>query len=246
MLTLEKIRKQTVTDTIIEQVAERIRAGELRPGDPVPNELQLAEQLGVSRNSVREALKAMQVVGILERSHDGTVVGPRALVAVLHQDLRADLAAKRLDIVHLYEARRYVEGDIAALAAARRTDGDLAELRRQVQAMEASAEVDDFDAYFALDMQFHATVCRVAGNVVFTQIWTLIHELILGARGDWEPLPGLVELSNENHRALVEALAAADPERARATVHETLLRVETLILEGLEAGGGRSSNGRSP
>lgn len=229
---LTKVQRRSVTDTIIDQVAERIRSGQMRPGDVVPNELVLSEQLGVSRSSVREALKAMQVIGMLQRSNNGTVISQDALIAVLHKDLRGDWSSRRLETVHLYEARRFIEGDIAALAALRCTERDLEELEALAASMEALPPAE-FDAYFALDMRFHGALCEVAGNPVFTRIWSLIYELIQAARLALSDVGGLLELSNENHKALLEAIRAGDPDEARRTVHESLTKVETLILESI-------------
>lgn len=232
MQILSKVRRQTVTDTIIEQVAERIREGSLRAGDVVPNELQLAEQLGVGRSSVREALKALQAVGIVDRGPEGTVVSQNARVAVLHQDLRDSLITRQLDFLHLFEARRILEGEITALAAERLDGEGLAELQRLAADMQA-LPAHEFDTYFLLDMRFHHVICEAAANPVFAQVWSLIHQLIQNARQDLHQVPGLVELSNDNHVRLLEALAVRDPERARRTVHEALEAVETLILSNL-------------
>ena len=143
----------SVTDEAIERIKEMIISKELRPGDRLPREADLAERLGLSRSSLREAVRALSLVRILDvRRGDGTYVtsldaslllDALSFVIELHQDR---------SMLDLLEARRLLEADAAALAAQRRAPEHLAELRALIDAMTACAGVDEF---VENDMAFH-------------------------------------------------------------------------------------------
>ena len=229
---LQRVQKRSVADMIIEQLAELIESGRLQAGDRVPAELELSAQLGVSRSSVREAMKALQFMGLVERSNDGTLVTPDAPIRLLSRSLESERAQAAIDIPHLFEARRILEGGIAALAAGRATEQALAQLEGLCRRMEAPGI--DFESYFSLDMRFHNHICELAGNPVLARLWSVIHELLNVGRPAIRQVREIQHYSNLNHARLLEAFRARDPELAREVVDESLKIIEELLLQELE------------
>jgi DNA-binding FadR family transcriptional regulator len=230
---LQRVQRRTVTDLIIDQLAELIETGQLQAGDRVPTENELSIQLGASRGSVREALKALQVIGIVERSNDGTVVTADAAIKLLSRSLSVEHQQRELEIGHLFRARRILESEIAALAAEQVEPVALDELRGLCREMETCR--GDFETYFSLDMRFHNLICGIAGNPVLSQMWSVIHGLLDFGRSEIRTVEGIQEYSNSNHTRLLTAFERKDAPAARALVYESLERIETLLLENLKS-----------
>jgi GntR family transcriptional repressor for pyruvate dehydrogenase complex len=205
----------SVTDEAIDKIKGMIVSGELAPGDRLPREADLAQRLGLSRNSLREAVRALSLIRILDvRQGDGTYVtslDPSLLldaltfVVDLHQD-RSVLA--------LMEARRLLEADAAALAAQRIEPEQLAELRRLLDAMRASSTIEEL---VQNDLAFHRTIADAAGNPVIAKLLDSLSGPTIRARL-WRGITqgGAMDRTIAEHTAIVDALEHRNPEVARA------------------------------
>jgi len=212
-------------DGAVDHIKQLITEGRLRPGDKLPVEKELADLLGVSRNSVREAVRTLTAIRVLQtRQGDGTYVTslrPELLldtlnfVADLHQD------ATVLDFLAV---RRLLEPEATALAASRIEDADLAELSRLLTEAEqyADAAAVDHAGMVANDHAFHSRITRTSGNPVLAGVIANMSGETLRARV-WRglTLDGVAHRTVAEHRAIYEALADHDPDRARlrAAVH---------------------------
>jgi DNA-binding FadR family transcriptional regulator len=207
----------SLTDEAIERIKEMIVSGELRPGDRLPKEADLAERLGLSRNSLREAVRALSFIRVLDVRHgDGTYV------TSLQPEVLLDTVGFVLDfhrddsVLNLLEVRRLLEPPATAMAAVRMTADDLAVLGTLV---ESGAEIADV---VENDLEFHRRIAIGSGNPALA---TLIDSLSAPTRRArrWRGLTqeGAVNRTVEQHRAIHRALVARDPELARswATVH---------------------------
>lgn len=209
-----------LTDEAIEKIKGMIVSGELRPGDRLPREPDLAERLGLSRNSLREAVKALSVIRVLDvRQGDGTYVtslepGPLLDALSFVVDFHRDDT-----VLEFLEVRRILEPAATALAAVRMTREQVDDLRALL------AELGDdpgVDALVANDLEFHRRIAAGSGN-------TVLCSLIDGLSGPttrariWRGLTqeDAVGKTREQHNAIVDAIAAGQPEVARswATVH---------------------------
>lgn len=209
-----------MTDQAILRIKEMIRAGDLKPGDRLPPEKELSESLGLSRSSLREAVKALEVVRVLDvRRGDGTYVtslSPSLLLEALsfvvdvHQDD---------SVLELFEVRRILEPAAAALAAPRMTPADVAHLRELVAQVDSTTSVDEL---VANDIVFHRHIAERAGNAYLTRLLDTLSSSTLRARV-WRGLTqeGSVERTLTEHRAIVDALESGDATLASAqmTVH---------------------------
>src|SRR5947207_15458760 len=209
-----------LTDEAIERIKEMIVSGELRPGDRLPKEADLATRLGLSRNSLREAVRALSLIRVLDVRHgDGTYV------TSLQPEVLLDTVGFIIDfhrddsVLHLLEVRRILEPAATGLAAQRMTDEQLAELGLLVDSNNAATGLDDL---IATDLAFHRQIAVGAGNPALTSLIESLSVPTLRARV-WRGLTqeGAVARTKEQHQAIYRALVAREPELARsqAMVH---------------------------
>lgn len=204
-----------LTDVAIEKIKEMILDGRLKPGDRLPREADLAEQLGVSRGPLREAVRAMSMVRILDvRRGDGTYVTgltPEILLETMgflidfHQDS---------SILDLFEVRRALEPMAAEKAAVRMSDEDVAALLALVDALGPDAGVDDV---VANDLEFHRRIADAAGNPVLASLIESVGGRTQRARV-WRGITqqDAFERTRREHRAIAEAIGDRQPSVAHA------------------------------
>ncbi|HLL65822.1 MAG TPA: FadR/GntR family transcriptional regulator [Micromonosporaceae bacterium] len=214
-----------VIEGTIEKIKYMLVEGQLGPGDRLPVEKDLAARLGVSRNTLREAVRALAAIKVLQtRQGDGTYVTSlapdllldgMAFVADLHRDTGA------LQFLHV---RRLLEPEATALAATRLTDADLerlAELLTEAEAL-ASAESVDYEALVSQDRAFHSLIVSRCGNPVLAALIENTSSRTIRARV-WRGLTedGVAVATVSEHRAIYQALVERDSERARlrAVIH---------------------------
>ncbi|MEH1128153.1 FadR/GntR family transcriptional regulator [Micromonospora sp. CPCC 206061] len=209
-----------VTDEAIEKIKGMIVAGDLRPGDRLPREADLAERLGLSRNSLREAVRALSLIRVLDvRQGDGTYVTSLA-PGLLLDALSFVVDFHRDDtVLEFFEVRRILEPAASALAARRMTDADIASLRAIHAALGDAPTIDEL---VSNDLEFHRRIAAGAGNGVLCSLIDSLSGPTTRAR-IWRGLTqeGAVDKTREQHGAIIDAIAAREPELARswATVH---------------------------
>ena len=222
-----------VTDQAIARIRTMIRTGELAPGSRLPPEKELSEQLGLSRNSMREAIKALEVMQVLTvRQGDGTYVtslDPRMLSDLFSFviDVQGDAS-----LASLFAVRRLLEGETAAIAARLMSDETI---RRLFDVGEEAMRSTDKEVLMALDLEFHASLADATGNPFLAAILDSLSSESLRQR-NWDSIAAtphtLADVIVE-HREIVEAIARRDPELARAAAvrhtaeTERRLRVHT-------------------
>ncbi|HWM05525.1 MAG TPA: FadR/GntR family transcriptional regulator [Actinophytocola sp.] len=209
-----------VTDEAILKIKEMILSGDLKPGDRLPPEKELGDALGLSRSSLREAVKALEIIRVLDvRRGDGTYVtslSPSLLLDALsfvvdvHQDD---------SVLELFEVRRILEPAAAVMATPRITGADITHLRALLAQVHGTTSVDEL---VANDIVFHRYICERAGNAYLTRLLDTLSSSTLRARV-WRGLTqeGSVERTLTEHRAIVDALEARDASlvAAHMTVH---------------------------
>lgn len=221
-----------VTDEAIHEIKQMIVAGELRPGDRLPRESDLATRLGLSRSSLREAVKALALIRVLDvRQGDGTYVtslDPTLLLETmgfvldLHQDA---------SVLEFFEVRRILEPAAAARAAILMSDEDIAVLNRLLDELGPDPSVE---ALLANDVEFHRLLAVGSGNRALASIIDSLRQPTYRARV-WRGLTqtDAVARTLAEHRAILASIAAREPEVARswATVH--IAGVERWIQEAV-------------
>jgi GntR family transcriptional regulator, transcriptional repressor for pyruvate dehydrogenase complex len=209
-----------VTDEAIEKIKAMIVSGTLRAGDRLPKEADLAAELGLSRNSLREAVKALSLVNILDvRQGDGTYVTslePTLLLEALSfiVDFHRDAT-----VLELLQVRRILEPAATAMATVRATDDEIDDLRKLLESLGPDPAVEDL---IANDLEFHRRIAVSSGNSVLSSLVESMSAPTVRARV-WRGLTeaGVGARTVAEHRAILDAMASRDPEAARswATVH---------------------------
>jgi GntR family transcriptional repressor for pyruvate dehydrogenase complex len=226
------LRRDRLYEQIADQIQGLIVARSLQPGEKLPSERELAEQLGISRTVVREAIRTLTVQGLVKvKPGCGTYVqalSPAAAVASIKLLLKLRHTPESLD--NLYEIRRMIEIEIAGLAAERATDEDRATLESAVDAMVANTE--DPKAFTEHDLAFHAALAEATQNELFGALLSPISNLWLDVILISYHAPGAAEEGIEYHRQILSAIGAGDRERARrvmhAHIHHSQTQVETV------------------
>jgi GntR family transcriptional repressor for pyruvate dehydrogenase complex len=221
-----------VTDEAILKIKDMILSGELAPGDRLPPEQQLSERLGLSRNSLREAVKALEVIRVLDvRRGDGTYVTslePQLLLEAMSfvVDLHDDSS-----VLEIFAVRRILEPAAAALAAVAMTDDTAAALRSEVNAVDASTSIEGLVAH---DLAFHKLISESSGNGYLASLIDGLSSRTVRARV-WRGLTqeNAVERTLTEHHAIVDALERGDAELARALVTVHINGVESWLREAL-------------
>ncbi|HVQ90035.1 MAG TPA: FadR/GntR family transcriptional regulator [Mycobacteriales bacterium] len=214
-----------LTDEAIARIKKMIVSGELRPGDRLPKEADLAERLGLSRNSLREAVKALSLVRVLDvRQGDGTYV------TSLQPEILLDTVGFVIDfhrddsVLHLVEVRRILEPAATALAALAMSDAEIAELGTLVDLLRpsTSAPEPELAELVAADLEFHRRIAAGSGNPALAALIESLSAPTLQARV-WRGLTAadFAGRIHDQHRAIHQALRSRQPEVARswATVH---------------------------
>ena len=222
------VRKRDLTHTLVAGFQEMISRGELQPGQKLPPERELARQFGVNRASIRQALKALDVMGIVfQRVGDGTYLTQDASTT-LRAPLDFLILVDGITFQELFEARRIVEPELAARAAQRRSDDDVADLAKAVALMKANPQMGT-EEVAEQDLYFHEIIWRASGNRVCQRMFSSLHRAISRSLNVTTLLREEGAPTNEHERIFL-AIQAADPEGARSRMIEHLQRGESSIL----------------
>lgn len=231
----------TVTDEAITGIKQMILSGQVRPGEKLPRETELATRLGLSRSSLREAVRALTLAGVLKtRQGDGTYVTslePRQLLETM--GLAVDFMRDRT-LVELFEVRRLIEPAATALAAGRMTPEGLSRLQDNVQRMDAAKTVEEL---VEADDEFHAEIALSTGNAALAAFLRNLYGRTLRAR-IWRGLAeeGALDRTRASHHAIHAAISNRDAELARAAATMHIAEVEAWFrrLPDGETGAGPS------
>ena len=221
------IRRSAVAHEAIDVIKQMIVNGELRPGQRLPAERDLAAQLGLSRPSLREAIRALIALNILESRH-----GEGTFVSTLEPELLSEpidfLLRVNDDSLHaLFEARRVLEAGVASLAAVRATDLELTEL--EDFAKRGRTKVADIDAFIEHDIEFHARISRAARSPILASLLGSVSALSLASRRQTAQSSAVRVRALADHEAMVKTLKARDPQAA----HQAMIAHLEHVLAGL-------------
>ncbi len=212
------IKSTKVYEQVIQQIQSMIATGELKSGDKLPSERHLAEQLGVSRTSVREALRALQIIGLIEvkqgdgnfikESFDQCLFEPLSAMFMLHQ-------SRPQEIVDL---RRIIEMETASLAAQRISDEEIEELRGLIHQLKGFNEIQDEKNSVKVDKEFHYKIAHSAKNLLLLNVLNVVSALmdnfIEDARGMILMDPQNKDVLIEQHENIFKAIENRNPKEA--------------------------------
>ncbi len=222
------VKTSRLYEQIVQQVEKSILKGQLKPGDQLPAERELAQRFGVSRTAVREAVKALREKGLVEAySGRGTFVTyGTSHVPGKPLDLRIRISEEE-GAMNLAELRQILEPEIAALAAARIEDQLLATMREAVAAMDRS--LHDPDAYVEADLDFHLAITEAAGNPLVLSLLDSIVGLLREQRSRIFNVDGGPERGQFHHKRILQAMERRDTDAAREAMraHQQQVREDS-------------------
>jgi GntR family transcriptional repressor for pyruvate dehydrogenase complex len=225
---IEPIRSTRIYEEIVRQVKAMIAEGRLKSGDQLPPERDLAEKFVVSRTSVREALRALESLGLVEiRPGEGTFIREVSVEALV-EPLALMMASQRKAIAELFEARRLLEPAIAGLAAHRATPEELLEMERILA--EQAKEIGAGRTGLVQDGQFHAAIAVAAHNQAISRLVHGMMDLLTQSREESLNTPGRPARSHQDHQRVLEAIRRRDAEGAQQAMRDHLVAVEGLVL----------------
>lgn len=204
---MNRVVKKKLAESVLEEIRSWIEAGSLKEGDKLPNQNELAAELGVSRPSLREAMKILEDIGAIEqRPGFGTVYRGRTpvlyashLVPPLFDDAEA--------VIELIEARKYIEMGCMELACDKASDEEIEDLGRVVESMEKMLDEGQMAKYTEHDITFHYKIAKASGNRF------MLHQFVTNRRllehiieDGFKLIPGMHDRSRIYHRTICEAL----------------------------------------
>jgi GntR family transcriptional repressor for pyruvate dehydrogenase complex len=221
--TIRAERSGTTTEEVIFQLREMIHRGDLRPGDRLPPERDLARLLGVSRPTLRDGIGSLAAVGVLQsRRGAGTfVVKTEGSPALDSNPLRLMASLHGFTTAETFEARKSLEMAIAGLAAERATSDQLAQMSEEIAEMFAS--LDDPAQYLVHDMRFHQTVAAASGNRILTSLMNMLATILFEVRSKTVKRARDLKESAEMHRNIYRAIRRRDVEAASAAMGDHLM-----------------------
>ncbi|MDB5652754.1 MAG: gntR [Tardiphaga sp.] len=212
-------KRRSLSETAVAEMTTRIRNGVYCPGEKLPTEPQFMAEFGVSRTVIREAVSRLQAAGLVETKHG---IGTFVLDVLPPATLDIGNVVTIRDVMAMLEIRISLETEAAALAALRRTDAHLLEMRRAIADFDADVEADR--SAIAADFHFHLQIALATGNRYFENVFrhlgtrTIPRTRFDTTRITPEPGPSYLHRNNLEHQAIFEGIARKDPEAARAAM----------------------------
>lgn len=231
---LTSLKKESVVQSVINRFTEGMRRGELKPGDKIPTEPELAESLGVARSSIREAIKILTYLGVLDsKRHEGTfvcngfeesMIDPMVYGIILNQD----------SFEHLMELREMTEAGMLRLAIKNHEEDEIEDLEKQLEEMEkilkGSGE-ESIKAFFEADDRFHDIVARMGKNPMADKINRVVRTLTYAVR--YETVSSMITNGKgqallDTHRSLCKAIKDGDTDGISEKVRESYFESELM------------------
>jgi GntR family transcriptional repressor for pyruvate dehydrogenase complex len=223
--------KRDLTAQLLSTFKDLISDGALTPGARLPPEREIAATLHVSRASLRQALKVLEIMGVIsQRVGDGTYVNAGAK-RILAEPMEFLVLLDGITFHELMETRIIVEPELAARAAMRATADDLAAMRASLTEMEKSR--GDNERLIAEDLRFHNIIFHAAGNRVCTRMFSVVHQLLANLIGLTSQLVDL-EHTMRLHKRIYASIRKHDPEQARQRMLDHLLDARDLLVRASE------------
>jgi GntR family transcriptional repressor for pyruvate dehydrogenase complex len=228
-------RREPPATEVAQKLLDYLLSGDVQPGARLPSERQLATSLQIGRSAVRDAMRPLTWLGIVEvRQGDGTYL--RGMSSdLLPRVVEWGLLLGEKRVMDLVEARRHIEVATASLAAERRTPDQVGELEQALDRMRVS--VDDREAFVEADIDFHLKIAEVAGNSVLSGILSSIQSLLRVWMGRVSQASDDLEPAYRIHVPIVGAVAAGDTERAVQAMAAHLSSATEQLLHTLDGAG---------
>ncbi|MBN9614923.1 MAG: GntR family transcriptional regulator [Acidobacteriales bacterium 59-55] len=244
---IRPVTKISISEAIAQQIMDLIANGDLKPGQRLPSERELCKDFGAGRSSLREALRCLSIMGVLNaRVGEGTSValdGEKFLGKIVEWRL----ITEKHDIENLLEVRIAIEGIAAAKAASFAGEQEMARIDALIGRMKEA--VDDAKRFAALDLEFHVTLAKASGNALLFDLVSMIRGQLARGLSKVLHVPDALPLSLKEHIAIVEAIRRGNPKAAekamQAHLSDALRRYEDAMEKQLPARRSAPRGGKS-
>ena len=223
------VRRARIYEGVAQQIQRLIADGSLKPGDMLPPERELAERFGVSRTSLRDAIRSLELAGlVMSKQGEGTVVADVSADALV-APIASVLVRKRELIAELLDVRKMLEPALAARAALHATPEDVARLeeilkRQREKALRGESGVEE-------DSEFHYAIARAARNSVVLKVLDVLMDLLSATRARTLQVDGRLQRSLAGHRRVLEAIKRHDADAAERAVKQHVEEIEAIVLK---------------
>jgi GntR family transcriptional repressor for pyruvate dehydrogenase complex len=224
---LASIEKKKLSDSVIEEIKRMIESGELKEGDKLPNQLDFAAQLGVSRASLREALHTLTRIGAIEQRPGLGTVFKSANPSLWADQISPPLVSDIYETFKLIEARRFIEAGVVELAVESAEKEDIKKLGRLIKEMKVALKQDRISDYSELDMTFHHQIANASHNRFMVHMFVTIRGLMEQfIREAFIVMPGLLERSLKFHISVFEGIKERNKRKAVTSMKNHIQDIE--------------------
>lgn len=232
----ESVKPKRLSDSAVEQILNLVNSGQLPPGTRLPPERTLITKLGVSRTSLREAIRILETLGVLR-----VVPGRGTWVREDYQrpalgEAVGWLPSHEHDVLDLFEVRETLETKAAELAAERATAEHLINMSVSIQRFKEALAESDYEGMLAADQAFHETLAAASGNALLAEVLDGVHSLVQNARKALMAIPGRPEAILREHIAVMEALLARNRKAAVRAMQTHDRKAEEAARAAISAG----------
>lgn len=226
---LTTVTRTTLTADICRNLANHLIRGDWQEGDKIPAERELCQRLGVGRASLREALKALEIMGLIEtRLGDGTYVCKRSEFFA-RPLLWAIASSGEAEAHELSEARKLIEVELAGLAAERATEDEMKMISSYLDQMAEAGE--DSRKFLQADISFHIAIAQAGHNAILFNALLLIRNLMQRWIGGALTVPGVQDKALTHHKRILQAITKGDSAKARAAMQTHLEEMSRHLIE---------------
>jgi len=238
------IDRSGITELVVQRIKELLEHGELRAGSRLPPERELAEMLSISRPSLRTALKALSVMGIIRAKPGAGTYIAESIPEIFNQPMHFMTLIHNTGIGELFEARRIIEAGLAELAAERASSEDLKVMAGEIEGMRAS--IGNPEKFLAHDIAFHQAIARASNNKVMSGVMDTVALLLYQIRRQTIAHASDFEEAVDWHQRIYDALRRHDAKRAKEMISGHLRAAESAWVRETKIGAsdGRKRKGR--
>jgi GntR family transcriptional repressor for pyruvate dehydrogenase complex len=213
---VEPIDRSGITELVVQRIKDLLGRGELKAGSRLPPERELADMLHISRPSLRTALKALSVMGVIHAKPGAGTYIANSLPEVFTEPMRFMTLINNTSVEELFEARLIIEAGLAELAAERATESDIAALIEEVEGMKSNT--GDPEEFLKHDVRFHQAIARAANNKLMSGVMDTVAQLLFHIRRQTITQASDLDEAIEWHEKIIAAIRKHDPKRAKETL----------------------------
>ena len=213
---MEPIDRTGITELVVQRIKELLGRGELKAGSRLPPERELADMLHISRPSLRTALKALSVMGVIHAKPGAGTYIAKSLPEVFTEPMHFMTLINNTSVEELFEARLIIESGLAELASERASDADIAALVEEVEEMKATT--GDPEEFLKHDVRFHQAMAHAANNKLMSGVMDTVAQLLFHIRRQTITQTSALEEAIEWHEKIIAAMQKHDPKRAKETL----------------------------